>query len=189
MKREREIQIIEIKTSEVKERFEVTLWSELDIVKKQSEIEENPKFDHSNFNVVLVEIEPEETQKEDQFILPVVFEKLTDRADNSNALVFNSGEMTDEKYMFVRKLRKQSGVLLFKTTETISEEDQEAINGIKPTWENKSAAQKQRAVMYRVWEIKPEGYREFNQYYAFKMEQLRGKMLTRLEEIKNGVGV
>jgi hypothetical protein len=40
------------------------------------------------------------------------------------------------------------------------------------TEETRTPSQRMRAVLFRLWETNPEGYTDFNPYYAFKMEKL-----------------
>jgi len=93
--------------------------------------------------------------------------------DGTLKLSFETQELTPEKMADIHYSLNKVGWLAFApdpfTTKEIND-----LDSIKVEYEDggKPPGQRLRAVLYRLWEQTPEGYKVFNDYYIAKMETL-----------------
>lgn len=106
-------------------------------------------------------------------ILPAISENITSRRDKSWKLTFGSNELTPEQAAELVKLNQEYVFLCIKKNE-FKGKDLEIISGIQSEFEfdEKPPSQRMRAVLYRLWEQKKEGYEDFELYYRFYMEKM-----------------
>ena len=110
--------------------------------------------------------------------IPGTIHKIETMADGGLKLVVYTQELHPESEAEVLKLKRQLGFFVFAISETITEKD---IPNEQLEFPNdKSPAQRQRAVYYRLWEQNQEAYREFEGYY-------RAKMNNHIEKLKEGL--
>lgn len=64
--------------------------------------------------------------------------------------------------------------------ETISQKELDQVDAIDPVMPSKSPGQRMRNVLFRLWEHQPEGFKAFEQYYPWKMDQF-------IKELKNNL--
>jgi len=104
-------------------------------------------------------------------LLPAIYEGSRDLKDRSKKLTFQTNEITPEQAANLQMMVQQFCYLAIKL-EPFTKEQTEVINSLKNDFDEfgKTHAQRMRAVLYRLWEQSNEGYKDFNLYYAFKME-------------------
>jgi hypothetical protein len=115
-------------------------------------------------------------------LLPAIYEGSRDLKDRSKKLSFQTNEISPEQASNLQVCVQQFCYLAIKL-EPFTKEQVEVINSLKNDFDEfgKSHATRLRAVLYRLWEQGNEGYKDFNLYYAFKMEgfitHLKSKLL------------
>ena len=186
--KKRIIKVLDLSNGEILHEQDATLFDELKCVNVVQDLEIEYQ-DNRNIEVIDELIEIVEEIKEGSLVLPVILERTNEKKDLSVCLTFSTNKPSNEKYLQIRELKNQVGVLLFKTTETVNDEDHKILDSIEPTYTNKSPSQKLRAVYYRIWEIKPEGHNKFETFYNWKMEEGRQNLLRKLEDYKLASGV
>ncbi len=97
-------------------------------------------------------------------------------ADGGLSLLVHTQELTPENEAEVMRLKRQLGYFVFAVSGKITDEDipTEKLDAS----EDKTPSQRQRAVLYRLWEQNKAGYNTFESYYRAKMEQ----HITQLKE-------
>ena len=105
------------------------------------------------------------------FQVPAEMIKAETKRNKSIRLSFDTQEnVSAEALKRVFEWRDQVGWLSF----AVRQVDVEDIKDLPEivTEETRTPSQRMRAVLFRMWEQKNEGYTDFNLYYAFKMEKL-----------------
>jgi len=107
------------------------------------------------------------------FQLPAELESYRSLKDRTLKLSFETRELSPEQMANVHYGLNKVGYLVFApdpfTTSQIHE-----LDNLKVEFEDtgKPPSQRLRAVLYRLWEQTPEGYKVFNDFYMAKMEKL-----------------
>lgn len=110
--------------------------------------------------------------------VPSTIEKVETRSDGTLKLVIGTQELVPEDEAEVMRLKRQLGWFVFAVTENITETD---IPTEKLEFKNeKSHAQRLRAVLYRLWEQDKQGYKEFEGFYRGKMDKLIDSLKEKL---------
>jgi hypothetical protein len=118
------------------------------------------------------------------FQLPAQLEGYRSLKDRTLKLSFETGELTPEKMADIHYSLNKVGWLAFApdpfTTQEMSE-----IDSLKVEFDDtgKTPGQRLRAVFYRCWEQKPEGYKIFNDYYQAQMEKLVNHFKSKLDPV------
>ena len=104
-------------------------------------------------------------------IIPAIFDGWRSLKDKSYKLVFESFELTPENAVGLNGSLGQAGYLAFKL-DPFKQSEKDMIDSLESDFEDKkkSQAQRIRAVLYRNWEQKPEGFDTFTKYYEHKTE-------------------
>ena len=110
----------------------------------------------------------------------VIFEggvnKVSTLADGTLSINIHTQELPEETMMRVFSLRKSPGMVLI-SSDDISKAEQEEVEKFTTDFEvgkTKTASQRLRAVLYRVWEQEgePRGYKDFAVFYSSYMERI-----------------
>jgi uncharacterized NAD-dependent epimerase/dehydratase family protein len=119
----------------------------------------------------------------------VIFEggvnKVSTLADGTLSINIHTQELPEETMMRVFSLRKSPGMVLI-SSDDISKAEQEEVEKFTTDFEvgkTKTASQRLRAVLYRVWEQEgqPRGYTDFPVFYESQMERIINKYKSTLE--------
>ena len=104
-------------------------------------------------------------------LIPAVYRGSRDLVDKTKNLVFQTNEVTPAQASDLQILVQQFCYLAIKM-EPFLKDEIAIIQDLKTDFEDtgKTPAQRLRAVLYRKWEQHSEGYKDFNLYYAFKVE-------------------
>lgn len=93
-------------------------------------------------------------------------------SDNTIKVVLNTQEMDSTSISELFELRNKSVKVLVSDVginQSMIEELEKVMIDIEDN--GKSPAQRQKAVLYRLWETDNEGYEDHNLYYKYKMEK------------------
>lgn len=106
-------------------------------------------------------------------IIPSILESISTLKDGTIKLTFETQELRASDVGILFSYRKGIGFLAFKP-ETFDEDQVKLIEGLKVEnfEDNKSPSKRMRNTFYRLWEIDNHGYKDFNLYYQYRMEQL-----------------
>lgn len=110
-------------------------------------------------------------------IIPVTLDTLSTLKDGTIKLVFETQELHPSKVGELFGYRNQIGYLAFKP-ELFSSDEINAIESLKVAdYEGtKSPSKRMRDILYVIWKSYPDGYKDFNLYYQYRMDELN-KML------------
>lgn len=102
--------------------------------------------------------------------LPAVFTGFGSRSDGGASLRFATQELTDVDFAQLKKIHNQYGWVVFKPDSRLTPED--IPTGNAPEKRGKSQCQTLRAVMFLIWEARPDPKIPFDNYYHQEMAVL-----------------
>ena len=110
----------------------------------------------------------------------VTLHKVSTRADKSASINFLTQlEQDGEAFKEIYELLNQNGILYFKPSGELTQQEIDEIENSTIEVEGKSKSQRLRNVLYRLWE-QEETKVNFNDFYSQRMEQLIEQIKDRL---------
>jgi hypothetical protein len=110
----------------------------------------------------------------------VTLTKANRKADKSITISFVTQlEESSEGFMEVDSILGQNGILYFKPSGELTQQEIDEIEKTDIEVEGKTKSQRLRNVMYRLWEQKETSV-NFNDFYSQRMEQLIEQIKDRL---------
>jgi hypothetical protein len=93
--------------------------------------------------------------------------------DRGLKITFVTGELSPEQVANIQYSFQKAGYMAF-SPDPFATHEMEEIDKLKVEFTDtgKPPSQRLRAVLYRLWEQAPEGYKIFNDFYMAKMETL-----------------
>lgn len=106
-------------------------------------------------------------------LIPAILESVRSLKDRTWKVTFETNELTPDQSASINENLSQFGYLAFKRDEFKTDEIK-ILTDLKADFEieKKTPGQRLRAVLYKNWEQKNEGYKEFSRYYEFQMEKI-----------------
>jgi hypothetical protein len=116
------------------------------------------------------------------FQLPAQLESYRSLSDMTLRLSFGTNELSPEMMANIHYGLHKVGYLAFKP-DPFATHELEEIDKLKVEFEDsgKPAGVRLRAVFYRIWEQKSEGYKVFNDFYQAQMEKLITHFKSKLD--------
>jgi hypothetical protein len=101
--------------------------------------------------------------------------------DRGLKVTFVTGELSPEQVANIQYSFQKAGYLAF-SPDPFATHELEEIDKLKVEFTDtgKPPSQRLRAVLYRLWEQSPEGYKIFNDFYMAKMEVVIEHFKTKL---------
>lgn len=114
--------------------------------------------------------------------LPAEVENLSTRRDKSMKLTFGTLELSPSEAMELFSLQNQSVYLAIKNI-PFSKDELDFLDKlhIDVADMDKSPSKRQRDIIYVLFTQQPEGYVDFNLFYAFKMNQIADFLKAKLK--------
>jgi hypothetical protein len=105
------------------------------------------------------------------FQIPANLDSYRSNANKTMKLVFETNELTPETMANIHYSLYKIGFLAF-APDALTTQELDEIDKIKVDFDDtgKTPSQRLRGVLYRNWEIAPEGYKIFNDFYNAKYE-------------------
>ena len=116
-------------------------------------------------------------------ILPGILSGIRSRKDKTLAITFETKELTPEQSSGVINNLNDFGYIAFKK-EQFNNDEKQLIDSIKADQleiNEKTPAQRLRAVLYRLWEQDKKSYDTFTDFYKASMEKLITHFKDKLE--------
>lgn len=116
------------------------------------------------------------------FQIPAELKRYRSLANKMLQISFDTSELTPEQMANIHYSLDKVGYLAF-APDPFTTQELEEIDSLKVEFNDtgKPPSQRLRAVLYRNWEKKGEGYKIFNDYYNAKMETLIEHFKTKLD--------
>jgi len=114
-------------------------------------------------------------------LLPAILQSYQSKVDKSFKVVFSTNELSPEQAAALAGSIMQFGYLAFKI-DTFKKKEIEVLEGMESDYEDtgKTPGQRMRGVLYRVWQVNPEGFETFTLYYDHQMEKIINHLKSKL---------
>lgn len=103
-------------------------------------------------------------------LLAAIVENVSTRKDGTLKIVFGCQEMGSSKSGELVSMQNKVVALYISQKETIPQSVLDTVDAVDVDMPGKTKSQRQRAVLYRIWELQKEGHKTFESYYSAKME-------------------
>lgn len=103
-------------------------------------------------------------------LLAAIIENVSTRRDGTIKLVLGTNEMSQGKAGELFTMQNKVAAVYISLKETIPQRVLDTVDQTDVDMPGKTKSQRQRAVLYRIWELDKEGHKTFESYYAAKME-------------------
>lgn len=115
-------------------------------------------------------------------ILPATIDAIATRADGTLTVKIGVQELPPDQMAAVMRLHRKFCYVALKE-EDFRTHERESLEALKSDELDggKTASQRLRAVLYRLFQQEPEGFTDFAGYYAAKMERLIGHFKGKLD--------
>ena len=116
-------------------------------------------------------------------ILPAILDTFSSLKDKTLKLVFHSNELTPEQLLGVVKNVQKFGFLAFKE-ESFKEPELDVIKDLDVGYRSKekSKSKRLRNVLFVLSEQDDKGFKTFNDYYNFQMEEIINHFKNKIDE-------
>lgn len=106
----------------------------------------------------------------DGLLLAAQVEGVQTRRDGTLKITLGCQEMSQSKAGELLTMQNKVCAVYISQKETISQAVMDMVDQADVDIPGKTKSQRQRAVLYRIWELQKDGHKTFESYYAAKME-------------------
>lgn len=106
----------------------------------------------------------------DGLLLPGYVTSIRGLKDGSIVLSIETQELSPMKAGEVFSLRGKLLAMYLSTKETVSQRELDQVDAVQVDMPGKTLSQRVRNVLYRIWEVQPEGFKSFESFYSAKQE-------------------
>jgi len=119
----------------------------------------------------------------DGMLLAAIMENVSTRRDGTIKLTLGTQEVSQGKAGELFTMQNKTLAIYLSVKETVPQSVMDQVDSVDVDMPGKTKSQRQRAVLYRIWELQKEGHKTFESYYAFKMEQHINDLKSVLESL------
>ena len=116
-------------------------------------------------------------------LLAAIMENVSTRRDGTIKLTLGSQEVSQGKAGELFTMQNKILAVYLSVKETIPQSVLDHVDSVDIDMPGKTKSQRQRAVLYRIWELQKEGHKTFESYYAAKMEEHISNLKQVLEQL------
>lgn len=107
----------------------------------------------------------------DGLLLPGYVTSIRSLKDGSVVLSIETQELSPMKAGEVFSLRGKLLAMYLSAKDTITQRELDQVDKVQLDMPGKTSSQRVRNILYRIWEVQPEGFKTFEQFYMAKQEQ------------------
>ena len=114
-------------------------------------------------------------------LIPAILEGHRSLKDKTLKLTFETSEPSPEQFYEIAKNNQKYGFLAFKDDE-FKTEQLESLNSMKADLETtgKTPSQRLRDILFCLWKQEDQGYKNFNDFYNRKMDDISNHFKSKL---------
>lgn len=116
-------------------------------------------------------------------MLAAIMENVTTRRDGTIKLTLGTQEVSQGKAGELFTMQNKLIALYLSTKESIPQSVIDMVDQADLDMPGKTKSQRQRAVLFRIWELDKEGHKTFESYYSAKMEAHISELKQHLEQL------
>lgn len=113
-----------------------------------------------------------EDTKNKGILLACYVENITTRKDKTVKLTIGSQELTPEKAGDLFSLMGKIAAMYITEKEVIPQAEIDKVDSLDAEFGGKTQSQRLRGVFFKLFEVHPEGFKSFDNYYHHKMDEL-----------------
>lgn len=103
-------------------------------------------------------------------MLAAIVENVSTRRDGTIKLTLGTQEISQGKAGELFTMQNKVVAIYISVKDSVPQKVMDMVDQADVDIPGKTKSQRQRAVLYRIWEIQKEGHKTFESYYAAKME-------------------
>jgi hypothetical protein len=104
-------------------------------------------------------------------LLAATMENVSTRRDGTIKLTLGTQEISQGKAGELFTMQNKILAIYLTLKETVPQSVMDQVDQIDIDMPGKTKSQRQRNVLYRIWELQKEGHKTFESYYSAKMEE------------------
>lgn len=116
-------------------------------------------------------------------LLPAMVTSIRSLKDGSVSVCLETQELSPMKAGEIFSLRGKLIAAYLSPKETIPQRELDQIDSVDVDLPGKTKSQRVRNVLYRIWELSPDGHKTFESYYNFVMERHINELKTALDAL------
>lgn len=113
-------------------------------------------------------------------LLSAIIENIATRADGTVKVVLGCQEMSAARAGELMTYNRRLSAVYVSSKDSISQKEIDQVDAVDPVMPAKTPSQRMRNVLYRLWEQSPEGFKDFDGFYKYKMESYIEQIKTNL---------
>jgi len=113
-------------------------------------------------------------------LLPAQIERIATRKDRTVAITIGTQELSPEKAGNLFRLQDRLAIVYISEKESVPQAELDQVDALNPEFGNKTQSQRLRNVLYKLFEQKNEGFKDFNSFYRHHTEKI-------IEHLKNKI--
>lgn len=116
-------------------------------------------------------------------LLAAIVENVATRRDGTLKLTLGTNELSQGKAGELFTMQNKMIAIYISVKETIPQAILDTVDQTDVDMPGRTKSQRQRAVLYRIWELQKDGHKTFESFYAFKMEAHINDLKSVLESL------
>lgn len=104
-------------------------------------------------------------------LLAAIVENVSTRRDGTLKITLGCQELSSSKSGELVSMQNKTIGIYLSVKESVPQKVMDMVDAVDVDMPGKTKSQRQRAVLYRIWELQREGHKTFESYYAQKMEE------------------
>lgn len=103
-------------------------------------------------------------------LLSAIIENIATRADGTVKVVLGCQEMSAARAGELMTLNRKLAAVYLSPKETVNQKEIDQVDAVDPVMPAKTCSQRMRNVLFILWQQSPEGFKDFDSFYKYKME-------------------
>lgn len=114
-------------------------------------------------------------------LLPIIVTSIRTRVDGSLTVCVETQELSSSNAGELFSTRGKAAMMYLSPKETISQKEIDQVNAIDAEIDGKTPSQRLRNTLYVLFTQTPEGYKDFDSFYKFKMNAITEHLKSKLQ--------
>ena len=114
-------------------------------------------------------------------LLPIIVTSIRTRVDGSISVAIDTQELSPSKAGELFSIRGKPGMMYLSPKDVISQKEIDQVNAIDAEIEGKTPSKRLRDVLYVLFTQQPEGFKQFDEFYKYKMTAITDHLKSKLQ--------
>lgn len=117
----------------------------------------------------------------DGLLIPTIVTAIRTRVDGSLLVTVETNELSPTKAGELFSFRGKTTLMYLSPKETISQKEIDQVNKLDAEIEGKTPSKRLRDIIYVLFTQQPEGYKDFDSFYKYKMNVIIDHLKSKLQ--------